>query len=143
MKTFAELLREYRGDRSQIKVASELDISPSYYSELERGLKEPSYRTLAQIILKSGMGKDYWIAPDSYYDEEPVGHSTAAKEASAYSGKFVKKPHDMKISEMIAWLSELRVYLETNSISLPTSDRYALYYTLDACLKALTLKQER
>lgn len=102
MKSFAELLREYQGERSQFKVAAELGISTSYYSELERGLKEPSYRILAQIILKSGMGKDYWIAPNSYYDEDSDGKDIARHSASGHSGKFVKNPRDMRISEIIA-----------------------------------------
>ena len=41
MNKFAEILKEYRGDKSQVKMASLLDISATYYSELERGIKLP------------------------------------------------------------------------------------------------------
>lgn len=60
-KSFAVLLREYRGDRSQAKVSEIFDISPAYYSELERGKKEPSYRILIQIVERSGRGLAYWL----------------------------------------------------------------------------------
>ena len=76
-KSFAVLLREYRGDRSQAKVSEILDISPAYYSELERGKKEPSYRILIQIVERSGRGLAYWLDAEAQIQQQL--HKSEAK----------------------------------------------------------------
>lgn len=52
--TFAErlgiLLREHRGDRTQIEVAGTLGISDSTYSDYERGNTTPSLQMLVTLL---------------------------------------------------------------------------------------------
>ena len=60
-KTFAELLRKYRGDRTQGEMAAFFDITPMYYSELERGKKKPSMNLFLQIVQKADVDASFWL----------------------------------------------------------------------------------
>ncbi len=51
-----------------------------------------------------------------------------------------RAPEDMKISEIIMWLSALRVHLENIVPSLTPADKYALYYTFMACQRVMEKK---
>ena len=57
----AELLKEYRGDKSQFKFASENDISISIISNIERGLKDPQLTTIFKISEACNLPCDKFI----------------------------------------------------------------------------------
>lgn len=46
-----QIIREWRGDRTQVDVAKELDIPQSHLSRLERGLRFPG-KQLALVLAK-------------------------------------------------------------------------------------------
>ena len=117
-KSFAVLLREYRGDRSQAKVSEILDISPAYYSELERGKKEPSYRILAY-----GLAAEALSAPE---DAARLSSGTASDE----------KMRPLTVPEITTMLG--RVWYSIDSASaFSGADREIIADMLDACRRSL------
>ena len=128
-KSFAELLKEYRGDRSQAKVSEILDISPAYYSELERGIKEPSYRILSQIVKYSGKGLSFWLG-----GKDP---SMAEREAHISSGGIAEeKMRCLTAPEITTMLG--RIWYSIDSFSVPSdTDREIIAAMLDACRRSL------
>ena len=116
-KSFAELLREYRGDRSQAKVSEILDISATYYSELERGKKEPSYRILSQVVERSGKGLAFWLGGE--------GRSAPGEER-----RYLTVP---EITMMLG-----RVWHGIDNLPpLSVADRGIIADMLEACLRSL------
>lgn len=81
--TFAErlgtLLREHRGERTQVEVAGELGISDSTYSDYERGNITPSLEMLVNLLGVLGIdAAEVLNLMDGDGDDEPNGAKAAA-----------------------------------------------------------------
>ena len=134
-KTFAELLRKYRGDRTQGEMAAFFDITPMYYSELERGKKKPSMNLFLQIVQKTDVDASFWlpILQDANEEHEKnlfqkIPASSIQKDLSRYS-----------IPEIIFLISELRVYLANlDKDALAEPDRRLLSDSLAACQRTMS-----
>lgn len=70
---FADKLRQVRGFRSQASMAEMYEISASFYSALERGIKVPTYSVLEKIIHHSGKDANYWFGIDDAADTNVQG----------------------------------------------------------------------
>jgi transcriptional regulator with XRE-family HTH domain len=64
------LLRERRGERTQIDVAGAIGLSDSSYSAYERGVALPTIETLVRLLVALGIGPDELLAL-LYHDDEP------------------------------------------------------------------------
>lgn len=134
-KTFAELLRKYRGDRTQGEMAAFFDITPMYYSELERGKKKPSMNLFLQIVQKTDVDASFWLPMLQDANEEhekslfqKIPASSIQKDLSRYS-----------IPEIILLISELRVYLANlDKDALAEPDRRLLSDSLAACQRTMS-----
>lgn len=128
-KSFAELLREYRGDRSQAKVSEILDISATYYSELERGKKEPSYRILSQVVERSGKGLAFWLGGEG---------RSAPGEASRLSSDGIadEERRYLTVPEITMMLGRVWHGID-NLPPLSVADRGIIADMLEACLRSL------
>ncbi|MFR5879974.1 MAG: helix-turn-helix domain-containing protein [Cloacibacillus evryensis] len=126
-KSFAELLREYRGDRSQAKVSEILDISATYYSELERGKKEPSYRILSQVVERSGKGLAFWLGGE--------GRSAPAKIAPFFGWDRGRRRY-LTVPEITMMLGRVWHGID-NLPPLSVADRGIIADMLEACLRSL------
>lgn len=134
-KTFAELLRKYRGDRTQGEMAAFFDITPMYYSELERGKKKPSMNLFLQIVQKADVDAAFWLPMLQNSNEEherslfqKISASSTPKDLSRYS-----------IPEIILLISELRVYLANlDKDALAEPDRRLLSDSLAACQRTMS-----
>ena len=136
-KTFAELLRKYRGDRTQGEMAAFFDITPMYYSELERGKKKPSMNLFLQIVQKADVDASFWLPMLQDYSEgeeherkfpQKIPASSVPKDLSRYS-----------VPEIIVLISELRVYLTNlNHNMLAEPDRRLLSDSLAACQRTMS-----
>jgi transcriptional regulator with XRE-family HTH domain len=62
-KNFGERLSVLRKQRkfSQRKLASKLDVHPTYISSLERGLRNPSLKVIDKIASALGVGREVLI----------------------------------------------------------------------------------
>lgn len=128
-KSFAVLLREYRGDRSQAKVSEILDISPAYYSELERGKKEPSYRILIQIVERSGRGLAYWLDAEALSAPEDAARLSSGTASD-------EKMRPLTVPEITTMLG--RVWYSIDSAyAFSGADREIIADMLDACRRSL------
>ena len=81
---FAGKLRQIRGLRSQASMAEMYEISASFYSALERGIKVPTYSVLEKIIRHSGKDANYWFGIDgvpdtNVKDEELIEDTTSGQ----------------------------------------------------------------
>ena len=152
MNKFAEILKEYRGDKSQVKMASLLDISATYYSELERGIKLPSYEILMRIIEQSGKDANYWFGIETT-NKVPTDNGVDTKEFIKLCGLL----HDMgkinqrfdryltnvinehtTVAQLIVIIAQIRAYLsELDPAMLPESDRRTISDLLAACQRAM------
>ncbi len=127
VKSFAELLREYRGDRSQARVSEILDISPTYYSELERGKKEPSYRILSQIVARSGKEMAFWLGGEEALS--PGGQRLSSE------GTAGEKIPCLTVPEITVMLGKLWYSIDNSPIH--ADDRKVIAEMLDACRRSL------
>lgn len=155
--SFADILKNYRGDRSRVKMATLLDISPTYYSELERGIKLPSYEIINRIIEQSGKDANYWFGIDTdtpsstaAEDENKTNQSDIATIRSMLqklsdNNGFGFAEHLLKtinkntsISQIIAVVAQLRAYLsELSPDELPKSDAHTISNLLAACQRII------
>jgi len=60
-QALAELLKEFRGNKSQFLFASENDISVSIISNIERGLKDPQLSTIFKLAEACNLSCDKFI----------------------------------------------------------------------------------
>lgn len=152
MNKFAEILKEYRGDKSQVKMASLLDISATYYSELERGIKLPSYEILTRIIEQSGKDANYWFGIDSpedshsdnAYKQEDISAMLSLLHTLSEGSNSVAKScteainKNTTIAQLIVIIAQIRAYLsELDPAMLPESDRRTISDLLAACQRAM------
>lgn len=133
---FAELLRKYRGDRTQAEMAALFDITPMYYSELERGKKKPSMNLFLQIVQKADVDVSFWLP--MMKDTHGMSGDANRLQQAVPMGNSKKQIEEYTIPEIILLISELRVYFANlDHDMLAESDRRLISDSLAACQRTM------